>query len=214
MTTQMGAVTGRRYPANYVADINARVPYSLQIAQAQKDDEYRQAVLNQEAQRMAAEKQFADEQLDLQESQTRKANILGMGNLAANTYFGYKRANPVADVVSAPGTGNVPVSGSDVPRFAAGGETGLGAATGLSSLTTAAPWKSALTDWKAMGLSGLAGAGLGESVGGLIPFGGDKEKKVMGGALVGGVTSGLVSGWDPASMITGAIIGGGASWFF
>ncbi len=215
MTTQLRAVTGRRYPANYVADINARAPYALATAQAQRTDEYREDVLSLSEERLAFEKKMALEQMELEESQTKKANILGLGNLGANAYFGYQRSKALDAAIEAPGGavvsgGAVPAGG--IPDYRGIPATGGATPTGLSSLATAAPWKSAATDWKTMGVSGLAGLGFGQTVGEVIPFGGDAERAAMGGAVVGGLVSGFSSGWDPASMITGAIIGGVGGW--
>jgi hypothetical protein len=164
---------------------------------------------------------LAQEQQEEAERQARRSGQLGLGNLALSVGMGVQGLNRADAVTGALDTmrnaeagsmaeeaayktltgspvssGTTPVSFSDFMSGNMGAGDTLGRIGG--TFGTMAPWA-----------GGAAGAVLGPKIGSLLPFGGEREKGILGGALAGGVTGYFAGGGDIYSALTGALLGGG-----
>ena len=88
--SQLYAVTGRRYTPNIGAAVRAQAANLPSLYQMRDDIDARNRSLDMEAQALRQNKSLAEKQLEMQQDQNKKSNILGMAGLGIN--YGLGRA--------------------------------------------------------------------------------------------------------------------------
>jgi len=204
--SQMSAVTGRRYRTPYVDIINAQTPYLPQIRQAEADAEYRDKVLAQNQQQL----DLARDQAEWQAGQEKTANIIGLGKLGLDTYFGLKRNSMLDSAINAPTALPEGALGAGAMSPASATAEGGGFLSGLK--TAGGRVTETASRWAPAGIGGLTGYAFGDDVGQFVPFGGEKEKATVGGAAVGALSGAIMSGGDPTTMLVSGLVGGIGGW--
>ena len=131
-----------------------------------------------------------EEEFENQKKQTRTANTTNTGNLLLSAYLGHESNKNLASIL-----------GGDAAKGAAKGG-GLPTLSELGSKVTSAPLK--------MAGSVAFGQVAGKSVGGLLPFGGEKDKEVIGSGLAAGAAGYLLTG-DPYSAAISGLTSAGLS---
>lgn len=231
MNLQNYALTGRKTRPDYVGVINANLGYLPRKKELADTEEYRKNLLALEEkgldideQRIANETQLAKDALEANKKSSDTANLIGLGQLGASTYMGAKKnkeVKKILDVASGGGggksvTGTVPSSyGESDAKIGAGGYA-ADVATTPAVPTAAAPkttdfWsgvKGGAKDIGTIAASSLVGGALGRQLGEkYVPIGGQKEKRIIGGAATAGALSYLSSG-DPYTAGISALLGG------
>ena len=217
--SQFRAVTGgRRRKPNYVAMINAQLPYLPSLMETKRQSEMADEMMKLEKKRFGIEEDVAE----TQKKRENLAMMLGLGNLGLKGYFGYKRNKALENILDAtevaepikkfakisysPGSPGPSITSETVkakaPFFT---REGVGTAKNwLESLTSFSPW-----------VGGASGFAAGKLLGGK-----DKLKSGLAGAGAGGLTSWALSGGlkklltgqgagaDIYDTIVGSVLGG------
>lgn len=226
MATQAGAVRFgtpiRTSPIPWITSQAALLPHKYSLLEQRRQNE---ASMAEKKRQFGLSYGLAQEQQEEAERQARRSGQLGLGNLALSVGMGVEGLRG-ADAINS-GLANVLNAAPDQAAAATsalkdtlsqgigssspvsftdfmGGNMGEGGVLGGLGGTfgTMAPWA-----------GGAAGAVLGPKIGNLLPFGGETEKGILGGALAGGVTGYFAGGGDIYSALTGALLGGvGGGW--
>ena len=215
------AVTGRKYRPNYVDIINTERAYLPRRKELKDLEEYRNKTLGLEATRIANETQMARDTLEANKKSSDTSAMIGLGQLGASAYQGRTRDEKLSAMLGEGGSGK-DVSGAVTPAVvsdksfgALGGEDFIPGKTDASFTDNV--WsglKGGAKNWGSIAsgalVGGTVGAGLGEKY---VPFGGQKERRAIGGAATAGALSYLSSG-DPYSAAISALFGGAFGGFF
>jgi len=218
------AVTGRKYRPNYVDIINTERAYLPRRKELKDLEEYRNKTLGLEATRIANETQMARDTLEANKKSSDTSAMIGLGQLGASAYQGRTRDEKLSAMLGKGGGKDVP--GSVVPTVgpSSSGTPGIGqgdyggtVGEGGPGTTMDSVWsglKGGAKNWGSIAsgalVGGTVGAGLGEKY---VPFGGQKERRAIGGAATAGALSYLSSG-DPYSAAISALFGGAFGGFF
>ncbi|WP_157468625.1 hypothetical protein [Desulfatibacillum aliphaticivorans] len=205
--SQMQAVMGRRLP-RADRDINetmaARLPAYYQ---AQQDRAFEEKAFNANQDWRKKQEALDREKLEVQKDQAKKANLISLANLAASYYTGKEQNDALSQAINAD-SGAVDDSATEAAKMGAGETAKFFSSEGAGD---AGNWVGALKDhYVAIPAGILAGTTLGADLGrDYIPFGGKREREIMGSAAVSGATAYLASGGDVYSTVLSAV-GGGA----
>lgn len=216
--SQLRAVTGKRFRPDLTGSIRARASMLPALYSKKDDQKYQQDTLGLEQKKIDQAKEVADREFDLGQQRLglmneemdnarqreKRANRLALSNLGLTAGLGIAQYDPnVQDIFSGKDASNLqPFSVQELPTDGPpsvdsfnpswADKAGKGALDAATSITPYA--------------MGLTGAGLGSALGEkVLPFG-QKENRIVGGALAGAGLSGLVSG-DPYSAAIGGLIG-------
>lgn len=223
MASQFGAVRyGTPIRTSPIPTINARAAYLPQLYSLREAERQNAELLAENKRQFGLSYGLAQEQQEEAERQAKRAGQLGLGNLALSVGMGIRQnamASDTGKAISALMADDAPRETADAATsflsgkassMATGSPITFGSATAgdylsgsgyLNALGSSAPW-----------LGGAAGAIAGPKIGSMLPFGGEKEKGIIGGALAGGAV-GYLAGGDIYSTITGALLGGvGGGW--
>ena len=220
---QYYGLTGRKIRPNYVEAINASTKY-LPREKALKDEEdYRTKSLNLQTKRIDEETRLAQDAIDANREASDRSAMIGLGQLGVSTYQGAQRDKKLDEILS--GGGDKTATGTVTPEVVASDKGSIGGekydmAAGLKPSDTApaktdfwSGFKSGASKWGPIAtgaiVGGTAGADLGKK---WVPIGGEKEKRIIGGAATAGALSYLASG-DPYTAAISAIFGGGLGAF-
>ncbi|MBI9087448.1 MAG: hypothetical protein JEZ11_27915 [Desulfobacterales bacterium] len=204
---QMQAVVGRRLPRSD-RDINetmaARLPAYYQ---AKQDRAFDERVFAAEQDWRKREEALARDKLEVSQDQARKANLISLANVATSAYMGKEQNNALSRTINAD-DGAKDASATEAVKMGADSANKFFSMEGAGD---AGNWLGALKDhYVAIPAGILAGTSLGSELGKeYIPFGGQREREIMGSALVSGATTYLASGGDVYSTVISAV-GGGA----
>ncbi len=205
----MQAVTGRRLPRNDNAINQAMASRLPALYAAKQDRAWDEKVFEAEQDWKKRDEALARESLETAKKQSKKANLINLANVGASAWMAHSQNNALkealnaddGEVIETPSEfikAGISSSGNSVPFFSREGAGSLG------------NWTGALKDhYLAIPGGVLTGMTLGKQLGKeYIPFGGEKEKEMMGSALVSGGTTYLASGGDIYSTVASAVIGG------
>jgi len=219
---QFSAVIGRRIRPKYVDMINAQTPYLYGKYRLREDKAFRDKEFALEEEKFESDTAFSAQELEEQKKQAKRANLLGIGNLGVMYGMMSKKNKVLKDIYESSGPAKDTIAPA-VPNAAtktALAETGKAAVaetpkffSGAGAGTTS-NWVSPAKTWQpyAAGLTGATvGADLGEKY---VPIGGKKEKRIIGGTVVGGGLGYMLSGGNPYAAAISAVIGGGGGGFF
>ena len=134
---QMYATTGRKLSPDYTAIINSQTPYLLGMKRQEKMDELTQRDLALREQQMLQNEELARQEMEENQKQTRKANLLGLANLGLKGGLAAyenlpevkgvvdKAVGGVKDFISGPVQGTTPTydmlsKAGDWPEYASG----------------------------------------------------------------------------------------------
>jgi hypothetical protein len=220
MTTQFGAVSGRRRRPNYTGIINAQSPNLPQWMRLGKEAKFADERLALDREGLRLTKEATQEQQDKENL----ALMLGVGQTALQGYMGYKENKAVDEIIS-----NIPVKGattkpavapfdwsrvqdpSQIPKKTIASEV-VNAPTIGTETTPSFFSKEGLLNKEAWGEALTSGATWGGGLTGTMAsslFGGDDStKNALIGAGVGGLTSWAMSG-GLQTLLKGGGLGGG-----
>ncbi len=206
---QMQAVTGRRLPRNDGAINQAMASRLPALYAAKQDRAWDEKVFEAEQDWKKRDEALAKESLEASKDQAKKANLINLANVGASAWTAHSQNNALKEALNAD-DGEVIETPSELAKTAfssVGNSAPFFSKQGAGDLSN---WTGALKDhYLAIPGGVLAGATLGRKLGReYIPFGGEKEKEMMGSALVSGGTTYLASGGDIYSTIASAVIGG------
>ena len=221
---QFYGLTGRKTKPNYVDIINAQTPY-LSRKKAIKDEEaYRNKVLALQESELSQTSVLARERLEAEKKASTRAMGIGLGQLGIETYTGRKRDQELKAIIEGATGGKG--AATTTPSKAAYGLSDAYDASGnfaadigdklnikpsffsKEGITDVSSWKAGLSKWGPIAVGALTGGTVGAELGEkFLPFGGERERRIIGGAATAGGLSYLASG-DPYTAAISTLLGG------
>ena len=201
----MQAVMGRRLPRNDTAINEAMAARLPALYAAQQDREWNEKVFETEQDWKKQELALEQEAFEESKRQAKRANLINLANVGASAWLANEQNSSLKEALNAD-DGAVIETPGELAKMASG-STPFFSKEGAGDLGN---WTGALKDhYLAIPGGVLAGATLGKQLGReYIPFGGEKEKEILGSALVSGGNTYLASGGDIYSTVMSGMIGG------
>jgi len=183
--SQMYAVSGRKMDPNYTAIINSQTPYLLGMKRQQAEDDLAKRSLALKEQELIQNEQLAREEMEQNQKQTKKANLLGVANLGLRGGLAaYENVPEVKNVVDK-AVGGIKGLFTESPT-PSGASSYLGDAFEAGS---ASDWMQSLGDWGefaqpvAEKVASGAAEYLGDAFSGFADAGGDVYGSAIESAL-------------------------------
>jgi len=142
--SQMYAVSGKKVDPNYVSIINSQTPYLMSMKRQQAEDDLAKRSLALKEQELIQNEQLAREEMEQNQKQTKRANLLGVANLGLRGGLGAYENIPEVKGVMDKAVGGVKGLFSESPA-PSGSESYLG---GGFEAGDATKWMENMGNWE------------------------------------------------------------------